>query len=129
MITIALRHENQVLDDVQGLEKIASVIIENMKKDHINFFAKIKSYVRPMNQLEAGLHLNISDCRADTDSLMKIFGSNTDSTKHKVSRIRFIARNFVKLDFICENCLPFRVNSDDHQDSKIIFAFRSVMTC
>ena len=128
LITIAIRHEEYALDNIQYFEKLASAIITNMKTDRTRFYRKIEAFVRPMNQLEAGLHLNISNCKFDEKSLDEVFNVGVGSDKYKVSRIRFIARNFIKMDFICNNCLPFRINTDDQQNDNILNALRTVMT-
>ena len=114
-ITIAFRCENGKFCDKDGLVAIAEGVIYNMRKNPMGYYKAVKEYVRPMTQREAGLHFNIDNCGTDTSKLKSIFLITKKIDDGFCYRIRFIAENFWKLDFVCRDAFPFRINSDMDQ--------------
>ena len=127
LITISFRHEEKDLFEIEKLEVIADGVIEGMKKCQPGYYKRIEKFIKPMNQLEAGLHISLSNLSLDYDLLKNLFCEGKETGKYKVVRARFIAKNFVKLDFICDDCLPFRVNSDTSQELQLFKAYRTVI--
>ena len=115
-VTISFRCNDEKLRDEKGMIIIAGSIIYNMRSNLSNFYRKIEEFVRPMTQREAGLHLNLDKCGTDLEELASIFGTDENCHKDTCTRIRYIADNFWKLDFICINASPFRICSETSQD-------------
>ena len=120
LITVAFRHDTLKLQDEGVLISIAEAAIGNMIKNPLTYYKSVEEFIKPMSQLEAGLHFNISTIDTDCQSLKNALIYEETSNTATVVRIRRIANNFVKIDFACESCIPFRVNSQAHQDHFII---------
>ena len=127
MITIAFRHDDEELIDIADLEKVASGIICRMKENPAKYYRTIEKYSKPMTQLEAGIHLNVTNCEMSLPSLVACFDTTESEATHRIVRARMIAKNFIKMDFLCEEGTPFRVNSNACQDTGILKSFRNVM--
>ena len=125
-VTIAFRCNDKNLTDKKGLEFLAKCIIYNMTNNWTKYYKKIERMVRPMGQLEAGFHLNLDEHGTDLDILSNIFEVSKEMEEAKCVRVRIIAKNFWKFDFICNEALPFRVNAEKVQalPTALLAAFR-----
>ena len=89
------------------------VIFENARRWHgdftadpTGFYQKHEEWIKPMNQLKNGLFLS-----GNWDNRPLPFKSEYVQNSTMKLEMEFVAKNFIRVYFDTENCIPYRVDT------------------